>query len=131
MIDHVKDMHDAGARIIIFTVRGDKDLVADWLDDHDVPYDHINENPDQPEDASGKILADAYLDDRAFSARDEDVEESARRNKSLLMRHGQDDDEEYEETKGEVPTMIVIKRTVTHCRIKPEELIHAIRGDDS
>lgn len=63
---------EAGARVIIFTVRGDRDLVAAWLDAHDVPWDHINENPDQPPDSSGKILADVYWDDRAIRADDLD-----------------------------------------------------------
>lgn len=62
----------AGARIIIFTVRGDESMVSSWLIRHDMPYDFINENPDQPADSSGKILADAYWDDRAFNARDLD-----------------------------------------------------------
>lgn len=58
------------ARVIIFTVRGSKKLVADWFAEHDLPYDYINENPDQPADASGKVLADVYLDDRALNAVD-------------------------------------------------------------
>jgi hypothetical protein len=60
----------AGARIIIFTVRGDTKNVEDWLDENDVPYDYVNENPDQPENSSGKVWADAYIDDRAVDGRD-------------------------------------------------------------
>jgi ribosomal protein S18 acetylase RimI-like enzyme len=63
---------EAGARIIIFTVRGDSAMVKAWLDKHELPYDFVNENPDQPEGASGKVLADAYWDDRAFNAEDLD-----------------------------------------------------------
>lgn len=59
---------EQGFRIIIFTVRGDDELVSTWLDKHDIPYDYINENPDQPEGASGKVIADYYIDDRAISA---------------------------------------------------------------
>jgi hypothetical protein len=47
-----------GYKVIVFTVRGNKKLVADWLDEHEIPYDHINENPDQPDDASDKVMAD-------------------------------------------------------------------------
>lgn len=68
----VRKFKDAGARIIIFTVRGDADMVAGWLDENDVPYDYINENPDQPEDSSGKVIADVYWDDRAYNAVDPD-----------------------------------------------------------
>lgn len=69
----LRRLRDAGARIIVFTVRGDRDLVADWLREHEMPFDHINENPDQPPDSSGKVLADVYWDDRAVPAGDLDA----------------------------------------------------------
>lgn len=59
---------DAGARIIIFTVRGKKPMIETVLDENKLPYDFINENPDQPADSSGKVIADVYWDDRAVSA---------------------------------------------------------------
>lgn len=60
----MQDWREQGYRLIIFTVRGSKKLVADWLEEHDIPYDYINENPNQPHDASNKLLADVYVDDR-------------------------------------------------------------------
>jgi hypothetical protein len=60
---------DRGWRVIIFTVRGDTQQIKDYLTEHEIPYDYINENPDQPENASGKVLADLYIDDRAVDAR--------------------------------------------------------------
>jgi len=68
----VRRFHAAGARIIIFTVRGSIDLVRDWLEEHEVPFDYINENPDQPPNSSGKVFADVYWDDRAYNAVDPD-----------------------------------------------------------
>jgi 8-oxo-dGTP pyrophosphatase MutT (NUDIX family) len=65
----MEEFQRLGHRIIIFTVRGDKQLVRDWLHEHEIPYDYINENPDQPEDASDKILADVYIDDRGVDGR--------------------------------------------------------------
>lgn len=62
------DFAELGWRIIIFTVRGDKKLVGDWLKKHEIAYDYINENPDQPLDASGKVIADLYIDDRGLNA---------------------------------------------------------------
>lgn len=59
------ELSDLGVRIIINTVRGDIEQIKNWLDEHDIVYDHINENPDQPEDSSDKIIADEYWDDRA------------------------------------------------------------------
>jgi 8-oxo-dGTP pyrophosphatase MutT (NUDIX family) len=59
---------DAGARIIIWTVRGNVTLVREWLDSRSIPYDYINYNPDQPEDGSRKVIADLYLDDRGVRA---------------------------------------------------------------
>lgn len=57
---------ESGWTIIIFTTRGDKNAIAHWLDEHDLPWDYINENPNQPEGTSGKVIADYYIDDRAI-----------------------------------------------------------------
>jgi len=67
-VEWVKKFKKAGARIIIFTVRGDNELTKDWLDEHEIPYDFINENPDQPKGSSGKVFADVYWDDKAYNA---------------------------------------------------------------
>lgn len=67
----MKRLRESGARIIIFTVRGkkyEKDI-REWLEHHEILFDYINENPDQPKDSSGKIVADVYIDDRAVNAR--------------------------------------------------------------
>lgn len=53
-----------GWRIIIFTTRKKTEKLEQWLKDNDISYDYINENPDQPEGTSGKVIADVYLDDR-------------------------------------------------------------------
>jgi hypothetical protein len=65
----MEEFQRRGYRVIIFTVRGNKKLVREWLNEHEIPFDHINENPDQPEDASDKVLADVYIDDRGVDAR--------------------------------------------------------------
>jgi len=59
-------LQEKGYQIIIWTTRGDKKKVAGWLDSHGLPYDFINENPDQPEGSSQKVIADLYIDDRAI-----------------------------------------------------------------
>jgi DNA-directed RNA polymerase beta subunit len=81
-----------GYRIIINTVRGDDELTRKWLFDHDIPYDYINENPDQPEDASDKVLADVYVDDRAIDAKPawKNVREAVR---SVLIGEGKEEDD--------------------------------------
>lgn len=66
------DFRAAGARLIIFTVRGETDSVEKWLKENEIPYDHVNENPDQPPNSSGKIYADVYWDDRAYNSLDLD-----------------------------------------------------------
>jgi len=59
-----------GWRIIIFTTRGDTKKVRDYLARQQVPFDYINENPDQPDSANpGKPIADIYIDDRAVPFR--------------------------------------------------------------
>jgi tRNA1(Val) A37 N6-methylase TrmN6 len=54
--------------MILFTTfikREDLGFVADYLEQHGIPFDHINENPPFNRSASKKIYANAYLDDRA------------------------------------------------------------------
>lgn len=63
---------EAGALTIVFTVRGDTARVRKWLEEHEIPFDHINENPYQPPGSSGKVIADVYWDDRGVNARDDD-----------------------------------------------------------
>jgi len=67
--DALQKFKDKGWRVIIFTVRGDRQQIEDYLTEYEIPYDYINENPDQPPGASGKVLADIYIDDRAVDAR--------------------------------------------------------------
>jgi hypothetical protein len=66
-------LKEKGCRIIVWTVRGDVRLVKKWCEENRVPCDHVNENPDQPPDSSGKIYADVYLDDKAVNAEDADA----------------------------------------------------------
>ena len=55
-----------GWTIIIFTTRKKTEKLEKWLAENNISYDHINENPNQPEHTSGKIIADVYLDDRGI-----------------------------------------------------------------
>jgi len=64
----MKKFQDMGARVIIFTVRDDEQGIKDWCHEHDIPYDYVNENPDQPPDSSGKVMCDVYWDDRGVNA---------------------------------------------------------------
>lgn len=67
--DGMRELHNLGCRLIIWTTRGNTERVREWLDNNEVPYDTINENPDQPEGTSRKVIADLYADDRAVDAR--------------------------------------------------------------
>lgn len=58
-----------GWTIIIFTTRKKSDKLEKWLKDNNITYDYINENPDQPDNTSGKVIADVYLDDRGIGFR--------------------------------------------------------------
>jgi len=53
--------------LIIFTTRSNNELVRNFLESNNIPFDYINENPYQPSNASGgKPYADLYIDDRAI-----------------------------------------------------------------
>jgi hypothetical protein len=66
ILDKVKEL---GAVIVVNTCRSDKIMIKSWFEEHEIPYDHINENPNQPKDTSHKIMADRYWDNRQPSWR--------------------------------------------------------------
>jgi hypothetical protein len=65
----LKKFRELGCSIIIWTCRDVPRVIKAWLAEHEIPYDYVNENPDQPPDCSQKIFADVYWDDRGVSAR--------------------------------------------------------------
>jgi hypothetical protein len=121
-VEWVRLFHEAGARIIIFTVRGDEKLVRSWLEKNDVPFDFINENPDQPPNSSGKVFADVYWDDRAFNADDPDEHgpEILRRVKA----HG------GEEAEHEEPGHVVTISKQTVITISAPSLLEFMEAED-
>lgn len=53
--------------VIIYTTRADKNEITKFLAKYNIPFDAINENPNQPANAiGGKPMADVYVDDRAI-----------------------------------------------------------------
>lgn len=57
--------------IIVYTCREETTLVKEWLDKHEIPYDHINYCPVNSEVGLSpvKIYADIYVDDRGIGFR--------------------------------------------------------------
>ena len=64
-IQQLSEYKVKGYRVIIWTCRHGEYIIKmrEWLDDHRVPYDWINENPEF-ETGSRKIYADIYIDDK-------------------------------------------------------------------
>lgn len=83
-IQMMKDFRNKGYKIVIHTCRDEDDDVAKWLDEHDIPYDHINNNPNNPPGTSHKPTADAYVDDKAVPA--DDLSEAAKRVHELMKK---------------------------------------------
>jgi hypothetical protein len=65
----LKELQRQGKLVIINTCRGNTKKVKEVLFEHDIPFDFVNENPNQPKGTSDKIQADVYVDDRAVDAR--------------------------------------------------------------
>ncbi len=65
--EELQKIRDAGLRIAIWTVRSNVDEIRAKLTEYGIPFDYINNNPDQPSDGSDKLYADVYVDDRAIS----------------------------------------------------------------
>lgn len=58
-------LRSIGFRIIVYTCRDNLQVVEDYMEKNLLPYDYINENPEQPPSAgSDKIFAHYYIDDR-------------------------------------------------------------------
>ena len=62
----LKALKKDGWTIILFTTRQKTQKLVDFLLDNDLEVDYINYNPNQPDNASGKLIADVYLDDRGI-----------------------------------------------------------------
>jgi hypothetical protein len=62
----LKELCLRGYKLIVWTCRGDKEAVRDWIKENRLPIKLINENPNQPPDTSEKIYSDGYIDDRSI-----------------------------------------------------------------
>jgi hypothetical protein len=61
----LRELRAEGWKIIIHTTRGELEI-ADYLKQHTIPFDEINQNSDY-KTAGPKPVADLYWDDRAVS----------------------------------------------------------------
>ena len=66
----LRELHEEGHYIVIWTCRGGKDLLdaINWLLEHNIPFDRVNDHsPDnikQYGKGSNKIYANFYIDDK-------------------------------------------------------------------
>jgi shikimate kinase len=97
------DLREMGCKIVVNTCRAEIEDIRKFLDKHQIPYDYINENPDEPSDvADTKIMADLYADDRAVESC-HDWKKVSRRIKDRLkhphyshVKHAGDENAEFE-----------------------------------
>lgn len=65
--ESIQELKRKGWFIIIYTTRANNQEISKFLYENGIPFDFINENPNQPENAKGgKPYADVYVDDRAI-----------------------------------------------------------------
>lgn len=67
VVESLQLLKRMGWKIIIFTCREKSEGMIKWLKEHEVPFDEINENSDNPKGTSPKPFAHVYLDDRALN----------------------------------------------------------------
>jgi hypothetical protein len=66
----LKKLQTMGFKIMIWTTRAQKDIIAKACASAGIPFDYINENPNQPPEINpSKPVADYYIDDRALHFR--------------------------------------------------------------
>jgi len=66
---YMKKWIDAGAKIILYTIRDGKELqdAVNYMNDNNIPLYGINNNPEQKNwNNSKKIFANLYVDDAAY-----------------------------------------------------------------
>ena len=62
----LSELRRMGFKIMIWTTRNQKDIIENACRRNGIPFDYINENPNQaPEISPFKPAADYYIDDRA------------------------------------------------------------------
>jgi hydroxymethylpyrimidine pyrophosphatase-like HAD family hydrolase len=67
VVEALTKLKENNCLLIIYTTRADKTLIKLFLDTNNIPFDFINENPNQPTNAiGGKPFADVYIDDKAI-----------------------------------------------------------------
>lgn len=65
MIELLRKLKSINCYLIIFTGNDDTDFVKSYCEEHQIPYDAINENPPFFQSKSRKIYYNVLLDDRA------------------------------------------------------------------
>ena len=61
----IDELRRMGFEIMIWTARNQKEIIIKALEEHDIYFDYINENPNQPPETNpSKPVADYYIDDR-------------------------------------------------------------------
>lgn len=65
VIELLRKLKSINCYLICWTGQQNLDFVSDYLKNHNIPFDAINENPPFYKSISKKIYANAYLDDRA------------------------------------------------------------------
>lgn len=72
LFDALIKLKAQGHDIILWTCRKDIQLqqAVDWCKELGLEFDAINENPDYVGWKSRKVVADMYIDDRAFNLED-------------------------------------------------------------
>lgn len=67
VIQLLRDCKEVGAHLIVYTAREDKELefVKGYLEENNIPYDTINEQPDYLPFKGKKLYYNILLDDRA------------------------------------------------------------------
>lgn len=65
VVNLLRDLKEIGCYLICFTANNDLVHVKNYLDNNNIPYHAINENPPFYKKEARKIFYNAFLDDRA------------------------------------------------------------------
>lgn len=63
-LDAILELIEWGWQVVIFTTRGNKSAIEQWLRDNNFPELQVNSTSHNPADSSHKPIAEVYFDDR-------------------------------------------------------------------
>ncbi|MBI2798471.1 hypothetical protein HYX70_04230 [Candidatus Saccharibacteria bacterium] len=75
VVEAIRELKKRGHKIIVYGSTRDNDFLKSYCEQHDIPVDYFNENPEVPNSDGRKPVARVYIDDRGLTYKGQSVQE--------------------------------------------------------